>query len=998
MYSFDEIVEVVSMLNKTNNEEEILNILSTKVPVSWPGIPAEAINELTEVLTELSSLGDDELLMHMSQEKLEAIVFDPSLRSTYKALLPIVLIADYLDVIEFPDRDAPKPYTDTYKLALIFGDLAPAHNYLRHCFNNKKRMTDAGSFGMPLDNKDWSTWRQLASKYFKKDEFFKAVPYAQAIGDFINEGPELKQANIKTLVSWLIDRENDKKIREQQVKWEREYDRASAALKEYSSPDNYIKVCISKAQLKKRSEDKFKTLDPTKQTDKLETAQVKAERGAMKTLEPLKHKDKKDYIDCQCSQYKKTLEGGRANQFKQLTTRFNMPLALFRVEDLWTLAKACGYSKSLTYLDASSILLPMGIGEDKFNRYLDIINGNVDNTRITRSDEKLPRVLIDGAKMGFDGYYITKLSPGDPKAAFLGYPTGCCQSIGSEGETCAIHGISSDNSGFYVLCKGVPPSTIPQDTTHTISTKSIIGQCWAWRQDNTVVFDNIEVNDVHHATKQDKARTRALFMKLAQSLAKDSKSIEKVTVGKGMGFSSNNPIGYRNEEKLVRLEDSTVYSDAKVNQEIMYERVYPIYNLSHIEPEKVLEYQKTKPEAFQGHDLKFILTAMMANDKDCAQLFYLRLSAKQRAPVSEGEFDSGGNTLLHAAVDVECIEMVKMILKDSIVDINAKNDDGDTAMHIAVERKSHLALFELLNNANIDPNIRGGNGDAPLHRAVKREAKAILSTLLDNPKTDIKASDDNGNTFLHLLTILDDKIGVELINSLLSGGKWIDFNATNKDGQTPLHMAAQAGKSEQVQFYINQPGVEINAKSATGDTALHYAIIQRKLVVIDKLIKHSEIDLYVANEKNETPLLMVMQGGHPDAFNALIECKNFKINQPGDGGNTLLHMAVKSRNIEFVLILIEKGADTKVKNNKGLMPIDLSSGQWKIEVGRLFKSAGNEPELGNAANPYGFFSTMSSRDSFFGLGIDNADPLSFGAEEENQEESFDNPYAAMDNY
>lgn len=75
----------------------------------------------------------------------------------------------------------------------------------------------------------------------------------------------------------------------------------------------------------------------------------------------------------------------------------------------------------------------------------------IELTPKTHSD--LPEVNIDGSTMNLPGYRIRRLLPGDPQGLFLGDKTGCCQSMGKQGASCAIQGYTSSTSDFYVVAK-----------------------------------------------------------------------------------------------------------------------------------------------------------------------------------------------------------------------------------------------------------------------------------------------------------------------------------------------------------------------------------------------------------------------------------------------------------------------------------------------------------------------------------------------------------------
>jgi len=85
--------------------------------------------------------------------------------------------------------------------------------------------------------------------------------------------------------------------------------------------------------------------------------------------------------------------------------------------------------------------------------------------------ESIPKVSISDGDFKF-----YKLDRDDVRGPFLGEYTGCCQHPQGAGASCAIHGTTNPDGGFVVLeYRGV-----------------VKFQSWVWRNQDTLVFDNIE--------------------------------------------------------------------------------------------------------------------------------------------------------------------------------------------------------------------------------------------------------------------------------------------------------------------------------------------------------------------------------------------------------------------------------------------------------------------------------------------------------------------------
>ncbi|MGQ3892504.1 hypothetical protein [Legionella sp. CNM-4043-24] len=113
------------------------------------------------------------------------------------------------------------------------------------------------------------------------------------------------------------------------------------------------------------------------------------------------------------------------------------------------------------------------IPEQQFNSCLELAQYN-------KPFDLLPDILLRGEELGsfLSGYYLKKLPAGDLTGYLLGEYTACCQTLGKQGEACAIHGMHSLMSGFYVI----------YNQHH-----QIVAQCWAWiGTSGELVLDSFE--------------------------------------------------------------------------------------------------------------------------------------------------------------------------------------------------------------------------------------------------------------------------------------------------------------------------------------------------------------------------------------------------------------------------------------------------------------------------------------------------------------------------
>lgn len=234
----------------------------------------------------------------------------------------------------------------------------------------------------------------------------------------------------------------------------------------------------------------------------------------------------------------------KKNQIKQYIrchdlSQMNMDDLNFLIEHpYWRAAEHISFAK-----DCISI----GMTELNFNRCLDLM-------KIDRQNVSVPELIIDGQVLGYPNFYLRKLAPNDPLGFILGEKTQCCQSIGSDGEKCAIHGMTSEFGGFYVLFKKGNQSD------------KVIAQTWAWiSQKGNLVFDSIE-----NVKRFDQKMISDFYQAAAVKLLQHHKHIDQVVVG--MGGNTPALISGVSIESTVDFEqpkDYDAYRDSKSKQNIL---------------------------------------------------------------------------------------------------------------------------------------------------------------------------------------------------------------------------------------------------------------------------------------------------------------------------------------------------------------------------------------------------------------------------------------------
>lgn len=253
----------------------------------------------------------------------------------------------------------------------------------------------------------------------------------------------------------------------------------------------------------------------------------------------------------------------------------------------------------------------------------------------------------------------------------------------------------------------------------------------------------------------------------------------------------------------------------------------------------------------------------------------------------------------------------------------------------------------------------------PFIKAAKEGKTKIVTKLIEN-KIDVNTLAGCGCTALHKAAAYGHK---EIAKQLLNNPN-IDVNAKTiktatsyfncSEGKTALHNAVEQDRHELVILLLEHPSIDINAQDDDGNTVLLIAVKKTNINLDSciKLLSHSKIDVNVKDKLNRTPLWWAVNLGNNELVKDLLTRKDINktnaYNQDKESKN-MLHAAVCSQNLETVKLIIDlKTIDVNDVMNDGASPLSLASkikdtsiAQFLIEKGARVdgkpKSSSNTP-------------------------------------------------------
>jgi len=180
-------------------------------------------------------------------------------------------------------------------------------------------------------------------------------------------------------------------------------------------------------------------------------------------------------------------------------------------------------------------------------------------------------------------------------------------------------------------------------------------------------------------------------------------------------------------------------------------------------------------------------------------------------------------------------------------------------------------------------------------------------------------------------------------NDLATVRRLVDANAAlanlpDKDGSTPLHLAA-AGNYVAIAEYLLEKGAVVDARNADGNTPLHAAAASDAVSTIELLLRR-RADINAVNTQRSSPLHTAIANGKDRAARLLIE-RGADLRQQDLVGRTPLHLAAFHNRKTIAEILIAKGVEIDARMRQQVTPLHLLAAVTdNVDMARLLVEKG----------------------------------------------------------
>ena len=314
--------------------------------------------------------------------------------------------------------------------------------------------------------------------------------------------------------------------------------------------------------------------------------------------------------------------------------------------------------------------------------------------------------------------------------------------------------------------------------------------------------------------------------------------------------------------------------------------------------EILLQRTKMDISAVDKEGFNLLYYATIGNNIDTFDYLY------EKKPQLLNFKSQSGKNLLHIASIYSCSKITERILCAGNLDINQKDNEGYTALHDSVLLADHKITKMLLQNG-ADPFIKNEDGLNALELCIEYDNN--LKNSEEKIKTTIRRN---------IKTLLDNGMS---LNDISSDGKSFLRKAIEKNNLYIIKLAV----AEKTNFSL---------LDKEKNQLIHYAADEINMNVI-KILTCNGVNINSLNSEGKNAMMILAKKGFlsEDLLRFSLS-KGLNINAQDKEGNTILHYAVgkvQLGNNNLIKVLLEKGADASIVNNKKKTPIDISVKPYK---------------------------------------------------------------------
>ncbi|KAI8932602.1 hypothetical protein NX059_010105 [Plenodomus lindquistii] len=219
------------------------------------------------------------------------------------------------------------------------------------------------------------------------------------------------------------------------------------------------------------------------------------------------------------------------------------------------------------------------------------------------------------------------------------------------------------------------------------------------------------------------------------------------------------------------------------------------------------------------------------------------------------------------------------------------------------------------------------NGDtAAISRAIRDQTEGG-----DEARSSLQlpSARSEGTSILHLAVQCAEVPVIDFVlsNATATPDSPMDINGRDRDGNTPLHLAATLGRAPVVRMLLDQPGINDSVTNYSGQSPLD-------LARTPDIFQQLQLSRSIFIDTNVKRIQNMVATGDLEALEKTLQDERIKstLDVNGgefatdpvviDAGGTLLHEAAKKKDVKLAQLLLLNGADPFRRDRKGKLPQD----------------------------------------------------------------------------
>ncbi|MGK0182674.1 MAG: ankyrin repeat protein [Halioglobus sp.] len=271
--------------------------------------------------------------------------------------------------------------------------------------------------------------------------------------------------------------------------------------------------------------------------------------------------------------------------------------------------------------------------------------------------------------------------------------------------------------------------------------------------------------------------------------------------------------------------------------------------------------------------------------------------------------------------------------------IKERDGEGASLVHFAAAAENPLFLSELFSKgASKDPQDE--LGFSPLHYAAVHGRLDNIDLLLRKKRTLLNQASKNGSTPLYV-AIRHKKI--EAVKRLIAKGA--DVNKGISSDMTPLYAALHHGHTDIALELLKSDGIDLDAKTEEGSTALYIAAELNYPEVVEKLLEKGA-NPNICRKDGFGPIHIATKFEHVEVCEKLLRNRSTNPRLPLKSGNTALHLAVEAGNFQLSRMLGRRKSDIEAKGLGGNTAMMLAVKNCDVALAKLFFEKTQNDSLG----------------------------------------------------